>query len=91
MVLEDTIELSKAVMGLVSMSLTVVKMRGFRKKEHAPTQGKHEEKGQTQSDTPLGSILKSLSAKVDTVREEDTKGDKELVATDDGTTYMVGC
>merc|ERR1712187_192179 len=71
--------------------MTVVETRRLGEEEHATTEDKGEEEGQTQSDTPLsGTTLEVLGAQVDEVGEEDTEGDEELVATDDGTTDVTG-
>lgn len=90
-VLGDTVELGEVATGVVDTAVTVVETRRLGEEEHATTEGKGEEEGQTQSDTPLGgTALDILGAKVDEVGEEDTEGDEELVATDDGTTDVTG-
>lgn len=90
-VLGDTVELGEVATGVVDAAMTVVETRRLGEEEHATTEDKGEEEGQTQSDTPLsGTTLEVLGAQVDEVGEEDTEGDEELVATDDGTTDVTG-
>ena len=89
-VLRDTVELGQVATGLVDTAITVVETRRFREEEHTTAQGQGKDKGQTQGDTPLGSVLDVLGTQVEKVGQEDTKGDKQLVATDNGTTDVTG-
>ena len=89
-VLRDTVELGQVATGLINTTLTEVETRRFGEEQHATTQGQSKDKGQAQGDTPLSGALDMLGTQVEEVGQEDTKGDKQLVATDDGTTDVTG-
>lgn len=89
-VLRNTIEFGQVTTGFVDTALTEVETRRFGEEEHTTTQGQSKDKSQAQGDTPLSSVLDMLGTQVEEVGQEDTKGDKQLVAADDGTTDVTG-
>ena len=89
-VLRNTVELGQVATGLINTTLTEVETRRFGEEQHATTQGQSKDKGQAQGDTPLSGVLDMLGTQVEEVGQEDTKGDKQLVATDNGTTDVTG-
>lgn len=89
-VLGDTIESGQGEAGLVDATTTVVKTRRLGEEEHTTTKGKSKDEGQAQGDTPLAGVVESFGTQIEEVGQEDTEGDEELVATDNGTTDVTG-
>lgn len=89
-VFRNAIELGQVTTGIIDTAMTEVKTRRFGEEEHTTTQGQGKDKGQAQGDTPLSGVFDMLGTQVEEVGQEDTKSDKQLVATDNGTTDVTG-
>ena len=87
-VLRDTVELGQVRPASVDLALAEVITRALGEEEHATAQCKGKEERETQGDTPLAGVVHGFGTQVDTVRQEDTKGDKQLVTTNNGTTNV---
>lgn len=89
-VLGDAVELGQVGAGSFGITLAVVVTRRFGEAKHTTTQGDGEEEGQAQGDTPLAGVGEGFGTQVDAVGQEDTEGDEQLVAANNGTTNMTG-
>lgn len=85
-ILRDTVEFGQVRPASVDIALTVVITRTLGEEEHATAQRKGKEESETQGDTPLTGVFHGFGAQVDTVRQEDTQSDEELVAANNRTT-----
>ena len=89
-VLGNAVELGQVGPASVDVPVPEIVPRTLGEEQHTTTKSKGKKEGQAQGDTPLGSAFHGLGSQVDTVGQEDTQGDEELVATDNGTTDVTG-
>jgi hypothetical protein len=89
-VLGNTVKLSEGSLGAFHLSMTEFKAGAFREEDHTTAQDQSEEEGETKGNAPLSSAIHGVGTQVDTVGEEDTQGNEQLVATDHRTTDVTG-
>lgn len=77
-------------MGTLGFSVAELITWAFGEECHTTAEDQSKEEGDAESDAPLSSAIHGVSTQVDAVRQENTEGHEQLVATDHGTTDMTG-
>ena len=89
MIFRYPVEFGHRSSGLLNVAISVAKTGCFWEEENSKAENDSPEPADTHDDPPGSSVVDRFGTKVDEVGNQDTDGDEQLVAADDGSSDMV--